>query len=648
MKESVAVLKAQVDSLRLQRAEFRAVAQARRQVDAPFANTGAGLAGEGAVKAASAGTAADVAALQERFAQPTRELLKLRSTPVPIPVPVPPTERSSLSPAVVIEKGPERNGPVLVPSELLQREIADARAELAALRSGSKGFPALGTEQKGPESGIGLVIERAEVSKEGRSSVRWADGDSTGGVEPSGSVSREAVATESHSGQARGIPLGPLLTWTDLATCLEQSENEPGRRRLVSMDAATVGSGRSGATVQAAQRMHSVDKLPIRSANGKACSSSQPFGYGRKWGQSSGTAPLRAAKPAVKVPLQTAAKAPLVDRKEKQNKVRQHLQKKKRDGFSPSRNSNRRRTAVRWAPSAARRVRYSPGYDVSAPEEPQPDVRNPRKKPLAQDVGWEMLPSGRARARRRQSAGRQRGRPRGPGARQGGGRGVLTSAAAGRVRGQGRGASGRPADDGRARGDATSQKLAEQVEAHGREVERLDGLLEESRRKVEEFENESREVKEERERERDDAHFVKSTLAARDAEVELLKGEVESIQKEVEKLSEERTVRTHEERLRTEEASALRVELSARKAEVARLAEILENARAQAEGLGLGATQNEEIGFGDAGRNVGGFGGLGTDGLALLRKLANENEDLRRQLSHGEATILNRVQTRGG
>ncbi|GAQ86037.1 hypothetical protein KFL_002660160 [Klebsormidium nitens] len=385
MKESVAALRAEVASL--QRAEVGAVG--RQQVDAPFANPVAGLVGEfragvnpgrlseptegfsggfgtpialtgrdahlngEALKlrqqVTSAGTAADVAALQESVAQLTRDLLALRSGAAPLGsgsgsahgvqqlVTSGLTGKASGGQVFATKagevwtegeearndlRGPERNSPMLVPSELLQREIAEAQAELAALRSGSKAFPALGTERDRPESGSGLVIEGMEVSKEGRSSVRWADGESTEGVEPSERVSQEATGNSvwgSHPGQARGIPRGPLLTWTDLATCLEHSENEPGRERFVLVEAASVGSGRNGASVRAAQRVHSVEKLLVKNARENAYISSKPFSYSKKWGQSSGTAPLRTAKSAAEVPPHIAINA--AHRKEKQNKV---------------------------------------------------------------------------------------------------------------------------------------------------------------------------------------------------------------------------------------------------------------------------------------------------------------------------------------
>ncbi|GAQ82730.1 hypothetical protein KFL_001210240 [Klebsormidium nitens] len=393
MKESVAALRAEVDNL--QRAEVGAVG--RQRVDAPFAYLAAGVVGgvragvnpgrlsepaegfsggfgspvalterdahpDGGLsklreQVTSAGTAADVVALQESVAQLTRELLALRSGAAALGFGSGSGSgsahvRQQLVTSGLIDKAsggqvfatkvgeartegegarsvfrePERNGPVLVPSELLQREIAEARAELAALRSGSKGFPALGTEQKGPESGNDLVIERAEVSKGGRSSVRWADGDLTEGVEPSGNAPGEAAATGNSSwggdpGHARGIPWGSSLTWTDLATCLEQSDNEPVRGRLVSIKAANVGSGRSGASVQAAQRTRSVDKLLVRNASERPYPSRKPFAYERKLGNPAGRLPLERQSQRLKLPPQTAVKAPLVDRKEKQNKV---------------------------------------------------------------------------------------------------------------------------------------------------------------------------------------------------------------------------------------------------------------------------------------------------------------------------------------
>lgn len=307
-----------------------------------------------------AGTAADVAALQESVLQLTRELLEMRSAAAPVGSNSASGFASAQGPPQLLtsgeaekgngggqvfaaEKGAHstkgegarndlsgaernrigRNGSALVPSELLQREIADARAELAALRSGSKGFPVSGTNRNGPESGGGHVSERAEAGEERRSLVRWVDANLTGSVEPAGSDCGEAAATGNSSwgrflGEAGGIPSAPLLTWTDLATCLEQSENVPGSGSFVSARAVIGGGVRSGASVQVAQRFESSD---AKYASATTYTTSNASGNGRKWGQSSVTLPLRASKPAVKVVPRTGANGPVVDRKEKQNKV---------------------------------------------------------------------------------------------------------------------------------------------------------------------------------------------------------------------------------------------------------------------------------------------------------------------------------------
>lgn len=190
--------------------------------------------------------------------------------------------------------------------------------------------------------------------------------------------------------------------------------------------------------------------------------------------------------------------------------------------------------------------------------------------------------------------------------------------------------------------DENSRKLREQVDAHEREVQKLNGLLEESRQKGAEVAGENEGLKEERDREREDAQFVKSTLAARDAEVELLRGEVESIQKEVQKLSEERAdlqrKSREEEKLRTEAVSELREELSARKAEVERLVQMLKRAQKEADGLGFEGSKTAAgvalRSAADVGHRMTGFGVSddGDDGSVLLRKLAAENEELRRRL----------------
>jgi hypothetical protein len=187
-----------------------------------------------------------------------------------------------------------------------------------------------------------------------------------------------------------------------------------------------------------------------------------------------------------------------------------------------------------------------------------------------------------------------------------------------------------------------SRKLQEQVDAHEREVQKLNGWLEESRQKMAEIAGDNESLKEERDREREDAQFVKSTLAARDAEVELLRGEVESIQKEVLKLSDERADLQHksreEEKLRTETVSELREELSARKAEVERLVQMLKRAQKEADGLGFeGSNTTAGVALksaADVGRWMTGFGvsDNGDDSSVLLRKLAAENEELRRRL----------------
>jgi hypothetical protein len=201
--------------------------------------------------------------------------------------------------------------------------------------------------------------------------------------------------------------------------------------------------------------------------------------------------------------------------------------------------------------------------------------------------------------------------------------------------------------------DQNSKKLQEQVEAHEREVQKLNGLLEESRQKGAEIAGENESSKEERDREREDAQFVKSTLAARDAEVELLRGEVESIQKEVQKLSDERAdlqrKSREEEKLRTEAVSELREELSARKAEVERLVQMLKRAQKEANGLGFeglgfegsksaaGVCSGDYKSPADVGRRLIGFGVSddGSNSSVLLRKLAAENEELRRRLQGG-------------
>jgi hypothetical protein len=175
-------------------------------------------------------------------------------------------------------------------------------------------------------------------------------------------------------------------------------------------------------------------------------------------------------------------------------------------------------------------------------------------------------------------------------------------------------------------------------------VQKLNGLLEESRQKGTEIAGENESLKEARDREREDAQFVKSTLAARDAEVELLRVEVESIQKEVQKLSDERDWQRksrEEEKLRTEAVSESREEPSARKAEEERLVQMLKRAQKEAEGLGFeDSTSAAGVGFGglksaaDKGRRMTGFG-VSDDGKnvsVLLRKLAAENEELRRRL----------------
>jgi hypothetical protein len=150
----------------------------------------------------------------------------------------------------------ELERPALAPSALLQREIADVRAELAALRSGQQRTERNEAERRASQ------VEKREVRKGSEATVRWVDENEWASVDlQTGHQPRkEEKQIYSSSLEVQVRPSrAPPLTWTDLAACLEESGHASKVGRVASADGAPLkGTGVSAQASTVPQRYPAV------------------------------------------------------------------------------------------------------------------------------------------------------------------------------------------------------------------------------------------------------------------------------------------------------------------------------------------------------------------------------------------------------